>query len=65
MKARVVKYLKMTYSQFEKAFPKVVEDIKKNQPALLEVLRSDPEYVVRITDGVIEFGYESDRWTIG
>lgn len=65
MKARVVKYLKMPYSQFEKVFPKVVDDIKKNQPALLDVLRSDPEYVVRITDGVIEFGYESDRWTIG
>jgi hypothetical protein len=65
MKARVVKYIKMPYSQFEKVFPKVVDDIKKNQPDILEILRSDSEYVVRITDGVIEFGYESDFWTIG
>lgn len=65
MKARVVKYIKMPYSQFEKVFPKVVDDIKKNQPGILEILRSDSEYVVRITDGVIEFGYESDFWTIG
>lgn len=60
MKARIDSYMQMPLRQFAKMFP----DVAKNIP-MLDMLLSDPNYIVRIKDNKLEIGYTEDAWQIG
>lgn len=62
MKARQTSYLQMPFRVFVKMFPEVAEELKE-LPIFNELLE-DPDYIVRVMDGIFEIGYAGDAWTI-
>lgn len=58
-------YIELSYPEFEKRFPRIAKDIGRCFPKeVIEDFRNDSNYIVRMNDEGIEFGYASDCWKI-
>lgn len=51
--------------EFEKALPDAARYLKKQiGEQIYNDIRDDDNYIVRVGDGFIEFGYASDDWKV-
>jgi len=62
VKARVESYLQLPFRVFVQMFPEAAEMLR-DMPMYDDLLK-DPRYIVRVTDGTLEIGYEGDAWVI-
>lgn len=57
MKSHVINYYELPLKVFASRFPELME-------MLPDIDINDPEYIVRMKDGIVEVGYASDEWKL-